>query len=319
MIHLLSPGDPDQRTGGYLYNRRVVDAWRARGRDVAVHAVDGVWPLPGGSGGLPTVAPGDRVLADGLLWTGLGPARRSLREARVTVLVHLALHEDSGLTALERDRRRALEAAALAEADAVVVTGEPTRLALEARSVLVPPGLDAREPSVGSPLALLTVATVTPRKAFDDLVRVLDGVDRPWTWTVAGSLDRDPEEARRLREAVAARGWSGRVRLLGELDDTGMREVYRSHGLLLHAAHHEPWGMALQEALGHGLPVVSRAAGALEAAPAGSYEVFDSVAEGRAALLAVLDAATAYGEAARTSRWPTWEETAEALWAVVER
>ncbi|MEQ1570014.1 MAG: hypothetical protein ABMA64_30550 [Myxococcota bacterium] len=40
----LSPGAPDQRTGGYLWNARIAAELRASGTEVEVIAVDGRWP-----------------------------------------------------------------------------------------------------------------------------------------------------------------------------------------------------------------------------------------------------------------------------------
>ena len=41
MIHWLSPGDPARRTGGFLYNARMVAGLRDRGHGVRVHRLDG--------------------------------------------------------------------------------------------------------------------------------------------------------------------------------------------------------------------------------------------------------------------------------------
>ena len=43
---LLVPGDPATRTGGYIYDRRIVEGLRARGWRVPVHSLDASFPLP---------------------------------------------------------------------------------------------------------------------------------------------------------------------------------------------------------------------------------------------------------------------------------
>ncbi len=312
-IHLLSPGDPAQRTGGYLYNARVVDQWRASGRDVQIHRLDARWPLPDDPPSLPELTPGP-VVADGLLWTGLGAARRVLRGRRVTVVVHLALHLAGGITDVERERRKALEASALEEADAVVVTGRPTLDAIGRPAVLIVPGVDPAPPTVGPAHRILSVGTVTPRKGYLDLVRILERVDGPWRWEIAGSLERDPVEVERLRAAIEERGWAGRVRLWGELDHVALGALYHRCGTLLHGAHHEPYGMAIQEALVRRLFVVSRPAGALLEAPRGMVARYASIAEGARALERRLRERRTTGE----PRFPSWAETASRLLEVVE-
>lgn len=318
MIHVLSPGDPDQRTGGYLYNARVVEAWRASGHPVTVHRVEGRWPLPGGTTGLPEVSRGDLVLADGLLWTGLGAARRQLGGARTTVLVHLALHEGGGVRPAEREALRVLEAQALDEAAAVVVTGEPTRRALGRDVTLVPPGLDPVGGHSSAPSdRILTVASVTRRKRLPDLARLLASTPGWSRWSVAGSPTREPDAARDFSDALEREGIADRVVMLGELDEVGMREAYLAHGLLLHGATHEPYGMAVQEAIAHGLAVVTRPAGALHDAPRGAWRTFSSVVDGPDVLAGALRDAGVMREAARTASYASWAEVARSLLEVM--
>lgn len=301
-VHVLSPGDPRQRTGGYLYNARVVEAWRARGRDVVVHEVAGAWPAGPATSGLPTVAAGDVVLADGLLWTGLCGERARLSEVRVTVVVHLALAGDL----------RAAEQEALAHVHRVVATGEPTVASLErADVVLIPPGVAPCAATTGPRHALLTVGTLTPRKGLLDLVELLDGLQGEWTWTVAGSPHWDPVYAEQVRAAVASRPWASRVTFTGELDEHALDAVYRRHGTLLHGAHSEPYGMVLQEAAARGLAVVSRPAGALVDVPGAS--TFTTVAEGRRELAA----AVAREEPVVAPSFASWDTVAERLWRVL--
>ena len=319
MIHLLSPGDPDQRTGGYLYNRHVVDCWRARGLPVTVHRVDGAWPLPGGAQGLPTLRSGERVLADGLLWTGLGEARERLRGARVTVLVHLALHEGGELAPSDREERRLLEAAALDEAQAVVATGVPTREALRREVPVIQPGLTGgRARSTAPTHDLLTVASVTRRKGLRELASLLARTPGWKRWTVAGSLEREPGEVAALRQTLTELGLDDRVRLVGELDGPAMEAAYLEHGLLLQGARHEPYGMGIQEALAHGLAVLTRPAGVLHDAPSGSFRVFDDLEQGREQLAAVLADPQPLREAAARSAFPTWEQVATRLLEVMD-
>ena len=44
-VHLLVPGPLAQRTGGYIYDRRIVSGLRTLGREVVVHELGGRFPL----------------------------------------------------------------------------------------------------------------------------------------------------------------------------------------------------------------------------------------------------------------------------------
>ena len=43
-LHLIAPGPLDQRTGGYLYNARIVEGLTTLGWRVVPHALDGSFP-----------------------------------------------------------------------------------------------------------------------------------------------------------------------------------------------------------------------------------------------------------------------------------
>ena len=48
-MHFVVPGPLDQRTGGYLYDKRIVEGLRAQGRAVTVHELAGRFPLVDGA------------------------------------------------------------------------------------------------------------------------------------------------------------------------------------------------------------------------------------------------------------------------------
>ena len=236
-VHLLSPGHPDQRTGGYLFNARLVRGMRALGHSVWVHAD----PDRLGEG---------LVLADGLMWTHLGQrGARLAAERPVAVLLHSPLWREAGL-ALREPEEQALRRAAL-----VIATSHRTASDLDVHAIVVEPGTDAAPPARGSGVGrLLCVATITPRKGHDVLLRALRGVPGPWELRCAGSVDRDPAW-------VASLGEVSGVSFLGELDDAALAAEYAAADVLVHPARYEGWGMALAEALVRGLPVVTTPAG----------------------------------------------------------
>jgi glycosyltransferase involved in cell wall biosynthesis len=310
----LSPGDPQQRTGGYLYNRRVIEALRRLGHAVQVVVVDGPWPhAPSRDPWAGSAPDADVVVADGLLWTGIAGFASSWR-ARAVVLVHSPLGVEGG-AALARAEAQALAGVR------VVSTGGPTArdlARLGVGSTMIPPGTDpaprARGPGRG---ALVALCTVTRRKRLPELLAALERVDASWTLQVAGALDRDPVELAAVR-AAAARS-AGRVTLLGELDDDGVAGLLVGADALVHFAAYEAWGMALSEAMARGLPVLSTPAGALEGG--GGMVVADEAFA--AALTAWLTDPAALQRAsdaawARAAALPTWDDTAAALARVLE-
>src|SRR5215471_13181441 len=110
------PGDINTRTGGYIYDRRIVEGLRALGWRVEISQGD----LDGLPNGTPTVV-------DGLALLTLAPAvEQHASRLRIVPLVHLPLGLEVGLDPIEAARRNELEARVVRSAPLVVATGRVT-------------------------------------------------------------------------------------------------------------------------------------------------------------------------------------------------
>lgn len=280
-LHVAVPGPLDQRTGGYIYDARIVDGLRRLGWRVTVHALPGRFPrgdararagLRGLLGKLPD---GARVVLDGLAMGGLpGLLRAAAGRLRLVALAHLLLADETGLDARQRARYAATERRALAACAGVIATSAYTAARVTALGVppaavrVVPPGTDpappARGPGPGSPPQLLCAATLTPRKGQDILVRALARLDDlPWTCVCAGSLARAPAFARAVRRQAREAGLAARIAFPGECGAADMEALYAASSIFVLPSWFEGYGMVLTEALARGLPVVSTTGGAI--------------------------------------------------------
>lgn len=278
--HMVVPGDPDQRTGGYNYVRRVTGALAALGQPVITHGLAGRFPQPDAVAGqamqellagLPDRA---TVILDGLAM-GAMPDVLKTHQARLRLiaLVHHPLADESGLSEGERQRLETLETAALETVTGVITTSGFTarRLAdfwvAPDRIRVVTPGVDRRTPQVRSNTAeprLLCVASLTPRKAQQQLVSALASLrDLPWQCTLVGSPERAPAYARGLARQIDELGLSARITLAGELSDDALDRAFRQADGFVLPSLYEGYGMVIDEALSYGLPVISSDGGAL--------------------------------------------------------
>jgi len=280
-LHLVVAGPLDQRTGGYLYDARIVRELRAAGRKVVVHSLDGRFPDPDARARasldetLSAIDEGARVVIDGLAMGGLPEVIERHADRLVLVsLVHHPLADETGLSPSDRDRFEASERRALAAVAGVVVTSPFTATRLghfgvaPHRARVVRPGTEPARmsagPPEGTPPCLVCVGTLTPRKGQDLLVEALAGIsDLPWHCVVAGSPDRDPDFAAAILDAVRRHGLQDRIDFKGELDHAALDAVYQAASVFVLPSHYEGYGMALTEALARGLPVVSTTGGAI--------------------------------------------------------
>jgi glycosyltransferase involved in cell wall biosynthesis len=281
------PGRIDQITGGYLYDRHVVEGLRAAGRAIRVHELPGRFPeadaVARDAAGalLAGLADGAVLCIDGLALPAFEAvlADHAARLA-VVAMVHHPLALETGLTAGERDRYAAQEARLLNLCRGAICPSRTSAAAVRgygvsaARIAIVPPGLDRpdrpRVPRGDGPVRLLSIGTVTPRKGHVLLVDALtDLAALPWRLTIVGSLERDIETAGRLRGAIARSGLGDRIRLTGESPPERLSQAYAEADLFVLASWHEGYGMVFAEAMAHGLPILATTGGAIaETVPA---------------------------------------------------
>ncbi len=335
-LHFVIPGDLSIRTGGYRYDRRIVEGLRARGLGIELHALGPGFPFPDAAArgraarAFAAIPDGTTVVADGLAFGVLAEeAAPHARRLDFVALVHHPLARETGLDDATRCRLVARERAALALAARCIVTSGHTARTVArygvpaARVAVVEPGTDPAPLATGSGGVephLVCIATLTPRKGHAVLLDALAAVrDLPWRLTCAGSEAHDPATAAAVRAQADRLGLAGRAAFAGELDDAGLDALYLGADLAVLASHYEGYGMVLTEALARGLPVVATAAGAVaDTVPpeAGLLVPPGDAAALAAALRPVLAeapvrAGLAAGARAVRDRLPTWPRQTE--------
>jgi glycosyltransferase involved in cell wall biosynthesis len=279
-IVFIVPGRRETKTGGYIYDRRMVDELRALGWTVEVREIDGSFPDPTSAAlaeaarVLAAVPDDTTVVVDGLAYGAMpAQAERERTRLRLVALVHHPLAAETGLSAAVAARLKDSEIRALACARRVIVTSPATGRALADygvgadRITVVEPGTDRAPRATGSTgdiVQLLCVASLTPRKGHDTLIAALATIaDLSWHLTCVGSLERDSAMVARLRAQLRAHGLEGRVSLMGEADEAGVAEHYDRADVFVLPTEYEGYGMVVAEALARGLPVISTTTGAI--------------------------------------------------------
>jgi glycosyltransferase involved in cell wall biosynthesis len=281
-IVFIVPGPLDQLTGGYLFDKRVIEGLRAAGRAVDVRELPGAFfpaadaaALAAAAAVLSALSEEDVAIIDGLALPAfaevLTPPTTASRR-RLIGFVHHPLARETGLAEDTRETLAGLEARLLTRLKGVLCPSAGTAWALEEygvpreRIAIAPPGTKKpaepaqRSPRLG-PLRLLAIGTISPRKGHLLLVEALAEVaNRPWELSCIGSLTRDPATLAALQHAIARHGFGERVKLLGERPPEQLAEAYGAADVFVLPSYHEGYGMAFAEALAYGLPVVATSA-----------------------------------------------------------
>ncbi|WP_433629723.1 glycosyltransferase family 4 protein [Halomicrococcus sp. NG-SE-24] len=339
-LTLVVYGSLDEQSGGFRYDRRLVDSLRDRG-----HAVD-VVSLPWTSyaralthnygSGLPSrLADADVVVEDELCHPSLVAANRRVDAPVVTVVHHLRSSEPRGRW--RNAAYRAVERRYLRGVDAAVCNGETTRATVAALADLptavAPPAGDRFAPVDATatsapgdgPLELCFLGNLEPRKGIHVLLDGLAQVDGDWHLTVVGGT-ADPGYGRRVRRRVRALDLRDRVTFVGRLPDDAVADRLAESHLLTVPSLYEGVGLVYLEAMAFGVPALATTAG-------GASEV---VTDGENGLLVPPGDATAVADAVRRvrndrdllralsegarrrfERQPDWDDAADAVEALL--
>jgi glycosyltransferase involved in cell wall biosynthesis len=279
-VHVVVPegfDNPGQPTGGNIYDRRVCAGLAGNGWDVLVATVAGAWPVPDWDARanlariVSAIPDGEIALIDGLI---ASPTAAQLLEhagrISMTVLLHMPL-----ATALDtRDDASAQrsERAVLRAATSVIVTSEWTRQQVLTRYEIPADRVHVARPGVDPVAApvrpvrghLICVGSLGRHKGQDLLVEALAQLgDLDWHCVLAGPLDRDPDFVHHLQARITQLGYGHRVGLTGILTGAALSHAYTTADLLVAPSRSETYGMAVTEALAHGLPVLAAAVGGL--------------------------------------------------------
>jgi hypothetical protein len=284
VLDVVVPDAGGRPTGGSLYDRRLVEALRALGRPARLVPVAGDWPAADGAArarlraALGEPSPGRAVVLDGLAGCAapdvVDDAVR--RGVPVHLLVHLPLPAETGLEPVAAAQLARAEAAALAAATGVLTTSAWAARDLSRRygtadAAVAEPGASRGPVAAGSaPPRLVCVASLTPRKNQTLLLEALAPLTGlAWTLELAGP-EGSSAHGRRLRAAVRDFPGPARVRLRGPLEGPALARLWTGADLLLLPSTAETYGMAVTEALAHGVPaLVGAGTGAVEALDGG--------------------------------------------------
>jgi glycosyltransferase involved in cell wall biosynthesis len=284
-------GRLDTLTGGYLYDRFMVEALRRRGHQVELIPLESkpyaralLDNLRHGIASQLNGRPWDLLLQDALCHPSLVWINRRLharRRMRIVAIVHQVLSRQPRRPWLNLAYRR-IERAYLETTDGLLFASRFTRdaarelIGTDRPMLVAPPGGNrlgriASERTIyershrSGPLDILFAGNLSPVKGLDLLLESLSRLPHSmWRLAVAGSLTANPRHARRIGDWLSSRGLESQVRLLGVVDGQNLAALYTTSQVFAMPFAHEGFGIAALEAMAFGLPVIGSTAGGVK-------------------------------------------------------
>lgn len=339
-VAFVLPGDPATLSGGYRYDARVIEGLGRRGWAVEVVRLGDSFPHPhvqdmaDATRQLASIAPTTPVIIDGLALGAFDSAVLDAITAPVIALVHHPLAAEGHLSDTRRAELLASERKNLARVGHVIVTSPHTRDLLQSdygveatRITVIPPGVDRprHKTLTADPPLIVSVGNYVPRKGHDVLLEALSRITHiPWQAVIVGGR-HDENYSQALEDLCSQYRLTERVSLAGVVVDDELERLYCAASVFALATRFEGHGMVFDEALVHGLPIVTCETSAVsDTVPRDAgllVPVDDAEAFARALETVLTDQAVAAAMARASmhsgQRRPAWTETVTAVNAVV--
>lgn len=287
-VGLVIYGSLETLTGGYLYDRALVNYLRAHGDEVEVislprrtysrHLTDNLSlrlrrRLQN--------AEFDLLIQDELNHPSLFLINRLLKKQisyPIVTIVHL-LRSSESRAAWLKWMYGALERQYLKTVDGAIFNCHTTRRVVERLlkrnlpGIVAYPGRDQLTPTVSvegltrralepGPLRIIFLANVVPNKGLNVLLDALNQLPlHSWHLTVVGSLTMNPAYVRASRHKITRDGLSDHVEMMGAMPHDEIPGLLARSHILAVPSCYEAIGMAYLEATGFGLPVIASTAG----------------------------------------------------------
>ena len=336
------PGDLNTLTGGYIYDRQLVEGLRTLGWEVEVLSFGTTFPDPSDEDmtdavqqlmGLPEGCP---VIIDGLAFGAMDPALVAGIKAPIVAMVHHPLAFENGISEAAKARLLQSERANLARVAHTIAPSPHTAQMLkdpygvpEDKITVARPGTvrPTSFPAPQDPPLILSVGIQVPRKGHDVLLSALAQItDVAWQAVIVGGV-HDDAHGEMLAQMVTGLGLQERVEMPGRVAHEALSQYYAQASLFALATRYEGYGIVFDEATVHGLPIVSCRVGAVP-----------GTVSPEAGLLVPPDDPTSFGDALRrvltdtdlrdsmaaaasnaAHDLATWDSTARTVAAVLER
>jgi glycosyltransferase involved in cell wall biosynthesis len=290
---LIIYGGLDTLTGGFLYDKFLVEHLRQKGHQIDIVSLP--WRRYGQhlldnfstklKSGL-TLKAYDLILQDELNHPSLFWLNHKLRNTDgqgtpLVSIVHQVLSSQPRLHLLNK-LYKTVEKIYLASIDAFIFNSATTRrrvrrlINFSGPSIVASPGgdrlghlpaaehLKVRTDQRG-PLKMVFVGNITPIKGLAPLIEILAMLPPEiWRLTVVGSLTMDPGHVRKVKRLISAKNIGRQVVLAGPLNGGELTNILSGSQLFVMPFANEGFGIACLEALAFGLPVLASATGAVK-------------------------------------------------------
>ena len=267
-------------SGGYLYDRKLVEYLRQQGDEVEIISLPYSNYTVHLTHNLQSLIPNshfDLLLQDELNHPSLFLLNRFLkgRFPIISIVHHLRISEQR--PAWQNMFYRMIERAYLNSVDGFIFNSEATRKVVESQlrsvrfskpdrsvvahpsgnrfnTIITPDQIRAR--AMQTPFKILFVGNLIRRKGLHTLLDALKLVSGNWELALVGNLNLDQLYVESMQQQLTPQ-----MKMLGSLTDDQLAEQFATSHLLVVPSQYEGFGIVYLEGMGFGLPVIATTSG----------------------------------------------------------
>lgn len=287
-VGLLISGSLNDVTGGYIYDRRLIDHLRKSGNQVQVIQMPGrTYPhrllnsFQFAQAARLINLSVDILLQDELDHPALFLLNRKLKSKAgypvISIVHHLRCSEQR--PSWQNRFYRWIERRYLEQVDGFIFNSLTTRHAVEGLignsrpAVVANPGGNIVLPQLSrneiaerakqsGPLKVLFVGNIIRRKGLHTLLASISQLpENRCQLTVVGDFSRDRHYAAAIRRQLKQSCLEHRTQILGSISDTELASVFTTHHVLAVPSSYEGFGMVYLEGMSYGLPAIGSTSG----------------------------------------------------------
>jgi glycosyltransferase involved in cell wall biosynthesis len=336
-IGLVIYGSLDTVSGGYLYDRKLVEYLRAQGETVEIISLQWRNYIAHLTDNFRLRLPRDfdLIIEDELNHPSLLFANRKQHPYPIVSLVH-HLRCSELRPKWQNNLYRVVEKKYLQSVDGFIFNSKTTErvvtgvLESSKPSIVAYPPTDRfsdksileeeiRERAKSSELRVLFLGNVIYRKGLHTLIKAVAS-QRSKVWVeVVGGLTAEPKYTEEMQRFVTVNGLSSTIKFHGALDKEPLAEKFRNAHILVVPSSYEGFGIVYLEGMGFGLPAIGTTAGAAGEVITHGEDGYLIEPDNGAALAGILDELAkdrdllvklSLNAVQRYKSQPRWEETA---------
>ncbi len=275
-------GDINSLTGGYLYEKKLIEYLRGKGVQADVVSIPNIpymlqffsnfW-LPFHFLGKKYDVIIEDELAHPAVWL-FNFWASYVKKTKVVAIVHMfrwiALRDSWQMPLVKFIEKTMLMSTSLIIANSRHTKTAAENMGLPAETIeMIYPGFDMtliREigPRSRDEIKLLFVGNWVPCKGLDTLVEAMHRINNPKIiLDTVGDDSFYPKYARRIRKKVAVLNLEGSVRFHGRIDRESIGKFYSEADIFVLPSYYEPFGIVFAEAMSFGLPIIATNAGGI--------------------------------------------------------